>query len=162
MTRLMNTPPHNLILPPDEQKILEKLLAQLRLVVRYDSAAIFLREGNCLVLVAGTDLVKPQIGSRLSLTSNSPSVKTFERKEVTIIADIQANPRWQWVWEGFEYVRGWMCVPLLRDDEAIGILTINSFCVDAYCQTQVKLVQTFADRVVTTIVLPDLAEIEHC
>jgi len=162
MTRLMNTCPHNLIPPPDQQKLLEKLFAQLRLVVRYDSVAIFLQEGNCLVLVAGTDLVKPQIGSRLSLVSNSPSTQTFKNKEVTIIADIQANPRWQWVWEGFEYVRGWMCAPLLKDDQAIGILTINSFCVDAYCQTQVKLVQTFANRVATTITLPHLAETERC
>ncbi len=135
----------------DEQTVLTKILEQLRRVIRYDSASVFLQEGNDLVMVAGTDLAKPRIGNRLSLAGPAPGIPVFREKKPTIIADTHNSPRWQWVWEGLEYIRGWMCVPLVANDRAIGILCVDSFFPDAYTPADAQLVQIFAGQAAIAI-----------
>lgn len=130
----------------DEQTVLTKILEQLRQVVRYDSASVFLREENELVLVAGTDLAKPHLGNRLSLAGRAPGIRVFKQKQPLIIPDIHTHPRWQWVWEGLEYIRGWMCVPLVVNERSIGILCIHSFYPDTYTSADAHLVQFFANQ----------------
>lgn len=135
----------------DEQTVLTKILEQLRQVVRYDSASVFLREGNELVLVAGTDLAKPHIGNRLSLAERAPGIGVFKQKQPLIIPDIHTHPRWQWVWEGLEYIRGWMCVPLVVNERSIGILCVDSFYPDTYTPADAQLVQFFANQAAIAI-----------
>ncbi len=62
-----------------------------------------------------------------------------------ILDDAQNDPRFS-NWEGANSVHGWLGVPLIRRNQFIGFMTIDSNTVGAYHQEDALIAQTFADE----------------
>jgi class 3 adenylate cyclase/DNA-binding response OmpR family regulator len=134
----------------DHETVLVKIMEELSRVVAYDSGAIFLKEGNELVLVTGAGIDQGYVGYRVSLDSMLPEAQVFNRQQPYIIADVRTEPNWQ-NWTEADPVRGWMGAPLLLGSEAIGILTTDSFEVGSYHEEDAQILQSFANHAAIAI-----------
>jgi signal transduction histidine kinase/CheY-like chemotaxis protein len=134
----------------DQTIVLKKILEQLRRVVQYNSAAVFLQDGDHLVLSDGADIREEHIGRRMPLSGTSPEAEAVNTKRWLIIPDVLRDRRWK-VWSNDEYIRSWMCAPLFVGDNAIGLLTADSFEVDSYHEDDAQILQTFANQAAIAI-----------
>jgi len=125
-------------------QVLETILSQLSRVIPYDSATLFLLEGQSLRALTGRGLPNPEqvIGQVFS-----PETLFFKEILLTgrpvILVDAQANSSFQ-KWGNSDYIRGWMGIPLVVRGEIIGILTADSRKMGAYSEVEANLMQTFA------------------
>ncbi len=60
-----------------------------------------------------------------------------------VLADARADPRFTAV-GGTDYVRGWVCAPLIVKNRVIGCLTVDSREVAAYDEEDAQVIMTFA------------------
>ncbi len=132
-------------------QVLESILVHLGRVVPYDSACVFLIEGDQLQAVAGqgfpdlskvieeTYSIEEELTSQV-LTSNKPIV----------LQDAQQLSSFS-QWGDTAYTKGWMGIPLLVRDSAIGLITLDNKSVGAYGSEEAELAQAVANQAATTI-----------
>ncbi len=135
----------------DKAVILTKILQQLRHVIAFDSAGIFLQDDDkTLVLSEGVGFQETYLGYRINLTSPCPEAQVFNHRDVYVIDDVRLHPYWE-AWTDNDPVRSWVGVPLLMGQTAIGVLTIDRFEVGAYGEETAHILQIFATQATITI-----------
>ncbi len=134
----------------DLKTVLDRILEQVERVIRYDSAGIFLHDDDALVLSGGAKIVEKFFGSRILIESDDPVAQVFKHRRVKIIDDVHASPNWQ-QWEDEEPIHAWMGAPLLVGERAVGVLTIDSFNIAEYSETDAQHLQTFANQAAVAI-----------
>jgi diguanylate cyclase (GGDEF)-like protein len=126
------------------EKVLTLILEQLERVVPYDSAAVFLAEGEMLeILAVGGEADRTKLIGLKVPAHNPLFLKISESKQPLVIQDAQADSRFMG-WGGTHYVRGWMGLPLIVGDKIIGELTVDSHQVSAFTEQDARLVMAFA------------------
>jgi diguanylate cyclase (GGDEF)-like protein len=128
------------------EQVLESILSQLERVVHYDSATIFLTEGDYLRIVAVRGFPDPSrvIGTIFSI--NDVLVLEADRNQAPImIEDASTDPRFNG-WCGTRYTRGWLGLPLFVRGEMIGFLTLDSRQPHAYREAETNLAWAFAHQ----------------
>ena len=132
-------------------EVLDKILEQLETVIPYDSAAIFLVEGDHNLMRAGRGL--PDL-PKLMARQYPGDDQLFQAVEASglpvILDDAQADPRFEH-WGSYSEIHGWIGVALRVREEKIGFLTIDSHQVGAYRISDGELAQAFADEVAIAI-----------
>lgn len=134
----------------DQGSILVKILEQLKRVVHYDGAGLFLQTGDDLVLVSNVTALVSVVGFHIPLASDDPAARVFKLKETVIIPDVRQDPGWA-IWEGGEALRTWLGTPLLVNEKPIGVLTVDSFEIDAYDEADAQLLEAFANQATIAI-----------
>jgi len=131
---------------------LTRILEQLERVVPYDSACVFLLEGNSLRSVAARGfLALEQVVGQVYLTEDDVLFREMQStRRPLCLADVQADPRFC-RWGDTNHVRGWMGAPLVARDNVIGCLTIDSRRAFAYGEVQMGLAQAFANQAAVAI-----------
>ena len=133
----------------DLEKLLRLILDRLNQAIPFDSAAIFLHEGELLTIVAGrglpTDMAGMQFPANTDLFS---AIKSAGRP--LILTDATADPRFN-QWGDTNYVRGWMGIPLLARGQAIGYMTVDSRKAGAFGPADASLAQAFASQAAQAI-----------
>lgn len=133
-------------------QVLEVILIYLETVVPYDSAGVFLQEGDHLRAVAGRGFpVSENVVGRTYPLENDvlfPDIQHLGRP--LILADAQADPRFV-RWAGTNYIRGWIGVPLIVSGQVIGFLTLDNRQVAAYSEAEAALAQAFANQAAIAI-----------
>ncbi len=135
----------------DLKVVLAEIIEQLGRVIRYDSAGIFLPDGDDLVLSEKSVLVnRRHIGRRVSKSANIPAARIFQEKKTIILPNVENDQHWQ-VWSGDENIRAFMGVPLCVGPRVIGVLTVDSFEADTYQPEDVYALQIFANQAAIAI-----------
>ena len=67
------------------------------------------------------------------------------------VADIQADPEYNYVARDVDPIRTTLAVPMLKGDELIGTITIYRLEVKPFTEKQIALMETFADQAVIAI-----------
>lgn len=134
----------------DMQALFESVLDSISRIAPYDSASIALLKEGGMEIVAGRGFPKGYevIGKRLPSEGKWTDF-SFDRRPM-IIADAQAEPDFV-RWEGSEYIRGWMGIPLFTHDVLIGTIHLDSKEVDRFHEGHVNLLQTYANSVAAAI-----------
>jgi len=142
----------------DQETVLNKIMGQLKKVIDYNGAAIFLQDGDELLLVEASEYAKIYIGTRILLDAVDATVLTFKAQKAQVISDVRIDPIWQsgndgGAWDAFDNdpIRSWMGAPLLIDDNVIGVLTTDSFTVNAYSHSEAEILQLFANQAAIAI-----------
>ncbi len=138
----------SLTLSTDE--LLDHILLKLQQLVAYDSASVFLLEGDELVRRAGCGFEMETLYHRSSQASNPLFQTMLTSRSYVLIQDTRQDSRYQ-TQPGTEKVRCWVGAPLLVAQEMIGYLAVNNYRVGAFTQTEAELVQAFAHHVAQTI-----------
>ncbi|HSF48817.1 MAG TPA: GAF domain-containing protein, partial [Burkholderiales bacterium] len=112
-------------------------------------------QGDRSVMVASTRLIGDDDTRPNPINDDrSPSARAIMQKEVVQIPDISAA---DWVGEGIKRrverqgLRALLTAPMLRDNHAIGVITVHRASVGPFTQKEVALLKTFADQAVIAI-----------
>lgn len=128
----------------DLAKVLSQILEQLEKVVPFDSASVFIAEGDQLKIVAARGFAYQEEVLDLVVDRYNPLFMEITRsKKPLILEDARQDSRFN-KWANTEYVRGWMGVPLFVQGNIIGQLTVDSRKVGAYTAAEAQLVLDFA------------------
>ena len=135
----------------DIQQVLNAILNNLGRVVPFDSAALFLLEGDMVRLTAGKGFPdNKNVIDALFPASNALLQEVWKTGKPLILEDAQADPRFE-KWVTADQVRGWMGIPLAVRGVMIGYITIDSYKTGAYNEHDASLAITFAHQAAIAI-----------
>lgn len=139
----------------DPSQVFPLILDQLKRVVQYDRANIFLHEGDELRLAASQGFEDNIIYIGFSVPDSAEQLigKVLSDKKTLLFKDVQEEPGWvksKKLPETFK-VRGWIGAPLIVQDKAVGVLTVDRHEADAYGPEEVEIVSAFAHQTATAV-----------
>jgi PAS domain S-box-containing protein len=139
----------------DPNSVFEQVLEQLRRVIEYDSASIFLVNDDYLQPVAafGFRDVKEVLNHPLRIDEGGLGIEVFKAGKIMVITDVQQESAWveREGLEGARMIRGWIGAPLIVRDRVVGVLNVDSHSVGAYSLKDAELVSAFADQAATAV-----------
>ena len=140
--------------PADVQPILEAVASRAARICDATDARIFLAEGDCIRHAAGFgDL--PVVVENLPLTRGSAIARAILDRSSVYIADITAEAGEEWaISREIAAKSGWRCnlaVPLMRENRALGAISLRRREVRPFSDKQISLLKTFADQAAIAI-----------
>lgn len=133
------------------EHVLEMILDSLSRVINYHSAAIILIRDDHLEIVAGRGFDIPEIIIHKKLPINLPLFqKVSEIKSPLVIRDVSEDERWE-QWEDTTVIRGWMGVPLMKQERVIGFVTLDSRDAGKFSESDAMVVQAIANQAALAI-----------
>ncbi len=140
---------HTLARSLDIDQVLDNLLVNLENLVPYDSACVMLRHGSQLAVYATRGYERwtdPAAVRRLTFEIDSetnPTAYQLVTQQVSVlIPDTRQNPYWQR--DAGEHVLSWFGVPLVYDDDVIGMYSVDKTVPDFFNRDHVKLAESLA------------------
>ena len=138
------------------EKVLRLILEQMKRVLPFDTASIQLHnsETQHLDIIASKGFGNhTEIGQlTFSLNNAYPNVQVWHSKKPKYYGDIRkefphfGEPQYQTV-----HVRGWLGAPLIVQDKAIGVITLDSYIADIYSKEHEQIAMTIAAQAATAI-----------
>ncbi len=136
----------NLNLP----SVLNKILDALAVVLPYQRATIFLKDGNLLQVMAHRNGVISEPQQAIDARNNVLFNVIQSTHHPLVLPDASTDKNFKG-WNHTADTRGWMGVPLIANDDIIGFLTLDSLQPDTYGTEEARLAQTFANQVAVAI-----------
>jgi GAF domain-containing protein len=137
------------------QAVLETLIKSAVKLCSANRGAIFLREGDVFPLKAASSstpeflqywAANPPRAGRGSATS-----RVIASGQIEVIADVLADPEMEMPASSLNRIRGTLGVPMLRDNKVEGVMVLTRPESGPFTQSQIDLVQTFADQAMIAI-----------
>ncbi|MBV9202643.1 MAG: GAF domain-containing protein, partial [Alphaproteobacteria bacterium] len=143
---------------PDVQAVLDTVVETAGRLCGADSATVLIREGEVYRYVASTQAIAADAEYWAALRQRRifPGRDTVVGRvalegRVVHVADILADPDYAFPETVKAGIRTGLGVPLLRDSEQVGVITLNRRRVEPFNDRQIELVRTFADQAVIAI-----------
>lgn len=130
----------------DLDHALEIILVELRDLLDYDRAGLFVLDENLRFIV---DKKPPSNGKTEFSTRgwDDPIIRQLEsNKQPLVFQDIEHDDRFQ-DWKDMKSIRSWIGAPLLIDNRLIGFLSIGSLHAGKYNAADARMIQTFAFQI---------------
>ena len=147
--------------PGELQPVFQTMLQNATQICAAKFGALYLHEAGEVRLVAGHDLPTAFAAARMDLSfvpaSSSALGQAVRTKEMVYIADLAATPayarRESRIVEAVEVggIRTVVAVPLLKEDELVGVISIYRQAIRPFTDKQIALVQNFAAQAVIAI-----------
>ncbi|OGO68152.1 MAG: hypothetical protein A2Z37_11335 [Chloroflexi bacterium RBG_19FT_COMBO_62_14] len=136
-------------------QVFDQVLEQLKRVIEYDSASIFLVDGDRMRLVAARGFQDEEalIGLAIPVASGHMGSGVLSTASPALAVDAQAEPGWVKL-EALpesDLIRGWIGVPLVVRDRVVGLLNVDSRKVGAYGPKELDVVSAFAYHAATAV-----------
>ncbi|MCG3207930.1 MAG: Sensor histidine kinase RcsC [Anaerolineae bacterium] len=127
--------------------LLNRILDYLGKVVPFDSTSVMLVEDGIVRIKAarGIPADSPAWSMTFNITDHGKGRFLFDEKQPLIMPDVQKDPRWIKI-EGDDYIRSWLGVPLVVEDDVIGVLTLDHHTPDFYTDRHLAIATTFAQQ----------------
>ncbi len=140
--------------------LLDTILETLYRIVPYDSASIAMEQDGKLIIVAGKGFPSGYNAIGKQLRYSEKWVLMSTSRQPLRVPDVHREPRFE-KWEGSEYIRGWMGVPMVVHDKLIGFINLDSRTPDSFTEQDAVLAQTFANSAAVAIENARLFEAEQ-
>jgi GAF domain-containing protein/CheY-like chemotaxis protein len=127
-------------------QVLELILDEMKRVVVYDSASIQHITDAGLQVVACRGLPNPDelLGYVFPRSDELPNYRVWQSRRPRIEYDLHATYH-------ARHVRGWLGVPLIYHDEAIGVITLDSQTPGFYDESDASIATIFANQAAVAI-----------
>jgi len=138
----------------DVQPVFDTIVRSgLRLLGGYSATMMLLRDGDCLDLVAYTSTSAEADASLvdafpLPLCSLPPGERAVHDRRPHAVEDVESAPDVTNVMRETGRARGWhsnLFIPMIREDVALGLISITRRDPGPFAADQIALVQTFAE-----------------
>ena len=143
---------------------IEAILGELQRVVPYDSCSVQVIQGDRLVIVGGRGLddLGGMLGVGFDLNDEAnPGIQVVRSKRRQVFADVSHHPHFASQQHGGGRIRGWICVPMVVGDRAIGVISIDKFEADFYDEELADIATAFATQAAIAIENARLLETER-
>jgi signal transduction histidine kinase len=139
----------------EQTAVLENFLTAIGSIIQSDTAIILLNEANHLRFGISRDFqVPPQTLAPTAIETvwqdNALLQQIRTTRQPLRLADVQADERWP-SFAGGEQIKSWLGAPLCIGEEAIGLLMLHSFQVNAFGEQQEWLASTLANHAAVTL-----------
>ena len=139
----------------DPTQVFSQILDQLARLIAYDSASIFIVEGDNLQIVATRGFAdeKSILGLNLPIAAESLCGAVLKLVGPLYVEDVQLDERWI-NWDNHpesKMIRGWIGAPLIVRDRAVGVLNVDSHATGVFSPTEVEVVTAFAEQAATAV-----------
>ncbi len=127
-------------------EVLQLILDELKRVVIYDSASIQLMTNEGLEIIACQGHPNPArvLGRVFSASDEYPNYLVWKNRQTLLEPEIQTS-------RGTRQFLGWMGVPLLYRDRAIGVITLDSQTPGFYDEDDAGVAMIFANQAAIAI-----------
>ncbi len=133
----------------DLDEVLQLILDQISQAISFDSASIFLIEGEKLNVAIAKGITPDLIGTSYPL-DNPLFQEIRSTQKALLISDTKSDSRFKG-WGETKKICCWMGIPLNTREGLIGFLTLDSYQPDAYTSEQLALAQPFAGQAAQAI-----------
>lgn len=131
--------------------VLEFILEQLARFIPYDSAGVFLQHDEQFArMVAGRGYRFDNQSVVLYIGPGSLTYGLGQRRRAAYVPDVQELKEWQDVPDS-DIIRSWIGVPLVVDDELIGVLTIDKWQPHSFTPEDLRAAELFGSHVAVAI-----------
>ncbi|HZD10782.1 MAG TPA: GAF domain-containing protein [Candidatus Binatia bacterium] len=132
-------------------QVLLRVLEQLGKVIPYESAAVHQLEEGWLVVRAATGFedLASVLQRRTPVDQQRPSCNVVTGRRPLAVVDIQeAVPAFPVSGDLREFgkIRSWLGLPLIVNEQVLGIITVDRHAVQPFTAEEVALAQTFANH----------------
>jgi GAF domain-containing protein len=139
----------------DLQPVFDTMTEHAVKLCEAERAFIFRFDGKLLRAVA-TYNVGPKLREFADQNPIAPgrhsiSARAALERRTVQVADIQADPEFSYATRDVELIRTILAVPMLKDDDLVGVITIYRLEIKPFTDKQVALVETFAAQAVIAI-----------
>lgn len=131
-----------------QEETIERILAQLKRVIPYDSASIQLLGDGYVEIVGGQgwENASEVVGMRFPIPSDNPNTIVIKERRPYVLNDAPS------VYAAFRerphnHIRSFLGVPLIVGDQVIGMLAIDSKEPAFFDENHIRLTTAFADQV---------------
>ena len=144
----------------DVQPVFDTIVRSgLRLLGGYSATMMLLRDGDGLDLVAytstGAEADASLVGAfPMPLRNLPPGERAVRDRRPHAVEDVESAPDVTSVMRETGRARGWhsnLFIPMIREDVALGLISITRRDPGSFAADQIALVQTFADQAVIAI-----------
>ncbi|HET9223467.1 MAG TPA: histidine kinase [Roseiflexaceae bacterium] len=154
-----------LALESDVDHLPDRILEQLARIVGYDCAIFSELEGDMLVIRAARGFTTDVQGQSFDVASVPPASELIARRAPMVMADLQSESSALVFVEAVfgEQIRqhAWMGVPLIANDEVVGILSALHDEVGYYKQADQQRAQIFANLAAAALENARLSEMDR-
>jgi PAS domain S-box-containing protein len=145
----------------DLNEVLNNILNYLHEFLPYDSAAVFLLKNDSVRCQAAQGQPNPRAVIGQSFPADNPLFAEIRlTRRPLILQDAQSDPRFK-KWGGTDYVRSWMGIPLIIQNQVIGFLTLDHRDLGSYRQKEATLAEVLANQAAIGIENARLFEAER-
>jgi PAS domain S-box-containing protein len=135
----------------DRKIVLKRILEEMKKVLPFDSASIQLldEETQSLKIFADDGFEDSARVERLvfPLNGSYPNVLVFQRREPVHFDDVQEKfPHFKDPYYQATHIHGWLGAPLINNDRAIGVITLDSKIPGIYTSEHDRLAVLFASQ----------------
>jgi GAF domain-containing protein len=139
----------------DLQPVFDTMAENAVKLCEAERAFIFRFDGELLRSVA-TYNVGPETRefvdrNPIALGQHSISARAALERRTVQVADVQADPNYAYAMRDIRPIRTVLAVPMLKDEELVGTITIYRLEVNPFTDKQIALVETFAAQAVIAI-----------
>ena len=136
----------------DLDRVLELVLASLRRIIDYDSSAIFLRQGDQLLLTASQGFPEDAKVDGYSFDIDDSALEPMltEEGRPMVKSDVLEEERFRRA-EGTGYIRSWIGAPLWARGKLVGLLTVDHSQPGVYSHRDAEIVMNFANQAAIVI-----------
>ncbi len=139
----------------DPNEVFSRILANVEQVMPHDSANIMLNEGGVASIVDvrgfrnGRDS-KKLFHQRYVVAEIETLRRMTETRQPIVLPDVHDFPMWH-VNENQQWIRSFIGVPILQDDEVIGFINLDSATPNAFQPKHGRRLQAFAEQVAVAL-----------
>ncbi len=139
----------------DLQIVLETLINSAVRLCGANRGSIFLREGELFPLRAASvttpGFLQYWAANPSKAGRGSATARVIASGRIEVIADVLADPEMEMPPDALRNIRAALGVPMLRDNRVEGVMVLTRPEPGPFSQSQIDLVQTFADQAVIAI-----------
>lgn len=130
------------------------VLSDLRREVPYDSCSIQELRGNRLVIVGGVGFADLDVVAGESFAIDNmdiPNGEVIHRRRPLIVSDTEQYRAFRRGLHVGAGIRSWLGVPLIHEEQLVGVLALDKAEPDFYTREHAHTVQEFAAQVAATL-----------
>jgi|GEM_PF-619257 len=124
-----------------QDEVLERILEQMQRLLDFDSASIMMpapgcTDGSRMIISAAHGSYRAAKGAEFHFNELNPARQAFASQQPVVITDAQAHPGWYNPPNvpSASQIRSWIGVPMLAQDQVIGLITLDKFVPNHYTE----------------------------